>query len=1078
LTEDKILDYWNDLKKSRNLNTSKTLEEYISEGKGNPENFNISACCTFWDYPSNLVKEMKSGNNSDMAKRVLYVMSKLSQRGCMLTYYYSKSNLEVCQKLGYSFGEVIDSIDFSRGYTDYSAISQDFVNLYGEETLEYLTSAKLEAEYSVKFKDYKFLTMIGILVEFVMQDYEKYKEYIPVIYKYINKFNSGCQLGIICRMYNLNDETMVQFKKCAENISYYTAMSNYFKRYHGGVFKEEIYKLGFKKNYYHAFMKNYFNLADDVFRKGLDELYNEDKTMFADVCYDIIQNKQQYGSEIAIYALTVMLMNNDGQRELGAAAEKVSHYIHLLVDDINNTGIKGVEKVINFADFVKLMNSDEISVKDLDLKFRKYRYCGGIERTFKIMSLLYDLFEPAKKCINLLMLYADSKSENCHISSFYIEFVTQRKRWLKIPQSESINALAKVLPVAAFFKIYCFANSNNWYQSRIKIDKIEIIRLVSENPDKALEYFGQIKDINYTSAWLELYYSIDMEKDFSPLIDALKGKSKILRKKSFEIAENFENEIRSELEKILPKLKGEGNINVSQLIKKWDNIRKFGKDFAFASNEFTEEFCKENLNSSAVRKISWIDEQCFEGIRYADLSGTASPNIMKYIISEYMIIDEPYRITICDKVVNCLNKSDFQSSLENIFRLWVEDGADTKKKFISLPYCIYASDTQILKLKKQLEVWAGASRGALASFVVKNIALNGGSIALLTIDTISKKFPNNMVKNAAKDAISFAAESFEISVDELTDRIVPNLGFDKNGEKIFDYGARTFTVSLMPDFSLSIHDNAKNKDIKNLPKPNDKDDMIKAENAKKELSELKKQIKAVIASQKQRLERVLMNGRTWSVEKWRNLFEENAVMHCFAEKLIWGTYEDGKLKDTFRYLSDGSFCNEEDDEYELPENAQITLVHPVELSNELIAKWSEQLEDYEIIQPFNQLFAKVIKLNDDDISPDNTVVKYDGKQFTVSKISSAAKKYDMSRGAVLDGGGFDGYELTDTYLGITMLICADMLYFGQNYDEIVTMQELKFYMLEDLKQISVNPKALSSRFVSSCLEIVENIVDM
>ena len=65
----------------------------------------------------------------------------------------------------------------------------------------------------------------------------------------------------------------------------------------------------------------------------------------------------------------------------------------------------------------------------------------------------------------------------------------------------------------------------------------------------------------------------------------------------------------------------------------------------------------------------------------------------------------------------------------------------------------------------------------------------------------------------------------------------------------------------MPDFSLSIFDNEKQKAIKSMPAPGANDDAVKATAAKKEFSELKKQIKATVQSQTNRLEKVLMNGR-------------------------------------------------------------------------------------------------------------------------------------------------------------------------------------------------------------------------
>ncbi|MGN0606178.1 MAG: DUF4132 domain-containing protein [Oscillospiraceae bacterium] len=1078
MTEDKILEVWtNAVGYTPHHLTSAQLKEYedfILDGKEFPENhvfqnwvYGLS------EFPSNVVREMNGGENSEVARRCLWLIAKEGKHSIFGYGYLSGKSIEVCQQIGFSFAEIMEKTNCERiGYHSYVEIAETIYRVYADEITGYIDDRRLDKE---ERNSKKLILMLGILTQVIANDYENHKDLVALALKYFEKIPNGYALEFLCHIYNINDDTMTIFKRFASKTDYYTALNDDMTKYHGkGVFKEEMYKLGFQRNYFKAFMLNHFCLSDDNFKSGLEDLYRENRDLFADVCYEIIKNKQIFGSERAVYSVAVMLMNNDGQRELDAASEQMPHYIHILTDCFKSMNKK--EKV-SFIQFMQVLNSDDMSADGLELNFNYYSRCGGIENSFKILSVLAEFNKLAKKCIKLLCMCVDNKDNIHHLGSFYTAFVTTRKKWLKIPVEKSCDVFREFVPVKSFFKMHCFANSNNWLRCYTQIDKGIIEKYALENPDEALNVFSELNDISYTSAWLDFYYSLDIEKNFEPLISALRGKSKILRKKSFEIAENFEAEIRAELEKILPKLKGDAALNVTQLIRKWDNIKKFGKDFAFSSNEFTEEFCKENLNPAAVRKISWIDEGCFEGIRYADLSGTASPDILKYIISEYMLLDEPCRLISCDKVAERLNSSDLQAALENIFTLWLESGADTKQKFITLPYCLYASDSQILRLKKQLELWAKASRHQLASFVVGNMALNGGSVALLTVDGISSKFPNNAVKSAAKSAFEFAAKILEVPIDELADKIVPNFGFDKNGEKLFDYGSRTFTVSLMPDFSLSIHDNAKDKDIKSMPKPNDKDDAVKAEAAKKEFSELKKQIKAVVTSQKARLEKVFMNGRTWTAEKWKNLFEENAVMHCFAENLVWGTYENGKLKDTFRYLSDGSFCNEEDDEYELPENAEITLVHPVEMDKELLEKWNEQFEDYEIIQPFNQLNAKVTELEPNEIS-DNVITKYDGRSLTVGKLSSTAKKYDMQRGSAGDGGSFEGYCLEDSYIGIGMSFEADMLYFGQDFNETVNVEKIYFYRTDTGKMAAVNPNEISKRFVSSCLAIVETIVDM
>ena len=129
---------------------------------------------------------------------------------------------------------------------------------------------------------------------------------------------------------------------------------------------------------------------------------------------------------------------------------------------------------------------------------------------------------------------------------------------------------------------------------------------------------------------------------------------------------------------------------------------------------------------------------------------------------------------------------------------------------------------------------------------------------------------------------------------------------------------------------------------------------------------LKKQLKTVTANQKVRLEQTLITERKWTGSQWQELFVKNPLMHPFAMGLVWGVYEEEKLTDTFRYMEDGTFNTADEDEYELSESAVVALVHPIELSEESLETWKEQLSDYEIEQPIEQLNRPIYRVTEEE----------------------------------------------------------------------------------------------------------------
>ena len=303
---------------------------------------------------------------------------------------------------------------------------------------------------------------------------------------------------------------------------------------------------------------------------------------------------------------------------------------------------------------------------------------------------------------------------------------------------------------------------------------------------------------------------------------------------------------------------------------------------------------------------------------------------------------------------------------------------------------------------------------------------------------------------------------------------------------MIDYGNRTFKITLMEDFTVSIFDNEKNKVIKSLPKPNDKDDKFKAESAKKEFTALKKQIKAVVKNQQERLEQVFINGRTWSVSAWKELFIENPIMQMFARKMIWGVYEKGKLIESFRYMEDGTFNTADEEEYELPDNIEISLVHPCELTQENIDGWKQQLEDYEIIQPFEQIGVQAVSLKEEDIK-EKIVKRYSEKETTSGELIKIFNKYNLLRGEIWDAGGFCCYHYIDKYLKIGVQINFEGMYVGiYEFDAVIELGDVVFYKIDEdfdddprdeiKENMIIDPNDLPVRFVSNIISIFDSLI--
>ena len=194
---------------------------------------------------------------------------------------------------------------------------------------------------------------------------------------------------------------------------------------------------------------------------------------------------------------------------------------------------------------------------------------------------------------------------------------------------------------------------------------------------------------------------------------------------------------------------------------------------------------------------------------------------------------------------------------------------------------------------------------------------------------------------------------------------------------------------------------------------------------KKELSKIKSEINKVLKTQTERMQLVFMDARKWTVTEWKEVFFENPFMKAFAIKLIWGIYDkNNNLLNTFRYMEDGSFNNIDDEEIIIDDNSLITLISPVEIKKELILKWKNQLADYDIVQPFNQL---------SEYTKEELISKIP-ETVTVGNIKNTAQKFGMEKEE--DGGLIEGYYIHDSYNNALVYISVSNMYYGSgNNDE-------------------------------------------
>ena len=489
-------------------------------------------------------------------------------------------------------------------------------------------------------------------------------------------------------------------------------------------------------------------------------------------------------------------------------------------------------------------------------------------------------------------------------------------------------------------------------------------------------------------------------KEFeSDVIELLKAKKMAVRESAIDILFKWGSENYREI--LLDAADNEKSAKLADRIRDGLNVEKPVSDDGkiITPKELVESLHKGGRN----KKILWIYSTPAPVVHFKDGS-EADDKYMQAIMLCYTSMIMFERSDQANLLAAQLNEDELKAFSAEMLSRFLSDGAESKKKWVLNFAAIHGGDELIDTFLHYIKEWSENMRGAIAADAVKAMALNGSSLALMTVDNMAHKYKHKQVKNAAAVALERAAEALGITSDQLADKIVPDLGFDENMQRIFDYGTRKFKVYLTPTLELEIFDE-NDKKLKNIPAPGKRDDAETAKKSNSEFKAMKKQLKNVISIQKMRLETALLADRRWEKSAWEELFVKNPVMHSFAIGLIWASYENDTLSQTFRYTEEGTFNTFDEDEYELPENSVIGLVHPIELDEDTLSGWKEQLEDYEITQPIEQLNRPLYRVEDNEVGKLD-LTRFEGRKINCMSLLGRTAKYGWQKGSVQDAGCF------------------------------------------------------------------------
>ncbi len=322
-------------------------------------------------------------------------------------------------------------------------------------------------------------------------------------------------------------------------------------------------------------------------------------------------------------------------------------------------------------------------------------------------------------------------------------------------------------------------------------------------------------------------------------------------------------------------------------------------------------------------------------------------------------------------------------------------------------------------VQQYLRTWYGR-RAAQCRALLQMLSWVEHPAAIQLVLATATRFRTEGIRREAEKQAQLIAERRSWTIPELADRTIPTAGFDENGELELDYGERRFVARIADDLSVTLT-GPEGRTMTALPdaRASESPEVVAA--AKKALSAAKKELKTVLALQRERLYEAMCTQRAWSAEDWEAYLHRHPVVGRHCRRLVWVAHAGEQRLGTFRALGDGSLTTATDEAFELAPGSVVHVAHACNTPDAEGRAWTEHLAAYEI-EPLFAQFARVIHRIPPDGMQETRLLEYQGHLVEAFKLRARAAKAGYVRGTTEDGGWFYTYVKHLPTLGLDAVI--------------------------------------------------------
>jgi hypothetical protein len=427
-----------------------------------------------------------------------------------------------------------------------------------------------------------------------------------------------------------------------------------------------------------------------------------------------------------------------------------------------------------------------------------------------------------------------------------------------------------------------------------------------------------------------------------------------------------------------------------------DAAQRFGPEAAEAVNAIVAAELLD-LPAKIPRLPRWLNHRTVPAPVLAEGRVPLSPDAIRHLATMlcFSPVDPPY--AGLRQVAATCDPSSLTELVWSIFCAWREAGASPTGYWAVYALGHLGGDEALRRL-------AGVAHQlspARAEVALEAFAVRGTDRSLMYLQRLASRGRSTRLRNAARQTIERIAELRGLTEEELADRLVPDLELEPDGSCTLDYGARQFRVEFDARLAPLLVD-LEGKPLRGLPRPRSTDDQALAREAGRRYKALKKDLGTLAGTQVNRLERAMCLRHAWSAETFRDCLLGHPLLVHLVRRLVWLRVPDHR---SFRVVvrtpvdPDGELV-------ELSEGAEVSLAHPLLLTEELWARWNAIFAEARVEQPFPQLEREAFLPSDEERGA-RRLQRFEGREVAAVRLLGLDfRGWEKSVGQ----GRIDGYR--------------------------------------------------------------------